>query len=262
MEHKMNILTFIEDLTLNESENVRVNCPSCGGRRTLTAIKMDGTIIFNCYRVSCNIKGAVKAGYTRQDLEFILKKRSPSDLENKSDIFMYPEYVSYDIDNSLMDAFITEWGLDEVSLSYDVKDKRAVFPIRNDSGILIDAIGRTLNNGYPKWLRYGSNADYYISRKDNSNVVVVEDILSAIIISKICNVNGMALLGTNLSEKTKYKLKEYKKVLIALDPDAKKKTIKYTKELKSEHPCVFAVSLKDDLKYKVEEDIIKVSHLL
>ena len=46
---------------------------------------MDGIVIFNCYRVSCKIKGAIKSGYTRQDLEFILKKRSPTDLENKLD---------------------------------------------------------------------------------------------------------------------------------------------------------------------------------
>ena len=257
----MNILTFIEDLTLNESENVRVNCPSCGGRRTLTAIKMDGIVIFNCYRVSCKIKGAIKSGYTRQDLEFILKKRSPTDLENKLDTFMYPEYVSHDVNNPLMDDFITAWGLEDVSLSYDVKDKRAVFPIRSDSGALIDAVGRSLTNHHPKWLRYGSDADYYTTRIGSDIVVVVEDVISAEVVSKMCKVEGMALLGTNLSEETKRKLKEYNKILIALDPDAIKKTIRYTKELKLEHSHVYAVSLKDDLKYKVNEDLTKINQL-
>ena len=148
-----------------------------------------------------------------------------------------------------------------MDVMYDVKDDRVVFLIR-DKHKVIDAIGRSLNGSVPKWLRYTGNATVF-SRcmgKPNGVAVIVEDVISAIIVSKVCpNVTGIAILGTNISHTHMEYLQDYTKIIVALDPDATHKSIEYRKEIQSWTGVdTMAMMLQDDIKYKTEEDIIKL----
>ena len=69
-----------------------------------------------------------------------------------------------------MQTFIDRWDLHDVEILFDVKDKRAVFPIRSNNS-LIDATGRSLDGGIPKWFRYTGNAPVYTSCRGNLMVL-------------------------------------------------------------------------------------------
>ena len=73
----------------------------------------------------------------------------------------------------------------------------------------------------------------------------------------------MAILGTSLSVKHMEYLQDYVLIIIALDPDAAHKTLTYKQEVASwTGVSTIAMRLQDDIKYKVEEDIIKLKGLL
>jgi DNA primase len=71
---------------------------------------------------------------------------------------------------------------------------------------------------------------------------------------------GFALLGTALLEEHKRLLAKYKKVVVALDPDAMSKTLVYARELKASGIEAVAMNLLDDLKYRVPEDIAQLKN--
>lgn len=260
----MNIKQFIDDLALNEAETVRIDCPSCRGKKTFTAIKMDGSTIFNCYKLGCGTKGAVRSGYSREDIATILNKKNSVPVIDEPQKFVFPEYVSHDIDNRWMHKFIDKWNLHDTYLLYDVKDERAVFPIRSRNGMILDAVGRSLTGKSPKWLRYSGKADFFLSSKTDNTycAVVVEDVISAIAIAENMDATGFALLGTSLSSKSRQELCKYHKVIVALDPDARNKTLSLTKELRATQSIVHAMSLQDDIKYKNYVDLKRLDGLI
>jgi len=258
----MILKTYISDLHISEGERVRSDCPMCKGRNTFTASKVEGNVIYNCYKLGCNTRGIQSIGYNKREIGERLSRLSSDSVSDDS--FELPEYVTHDISNSIMQIFIRKWNLQSIYLMYDVKDNRAVFPIRNTKGKLIDAVGRALSKSTVKWLRYSGKADYYISEINNNtrSAVVVEDVISAINVSSIFNITGIAILGTSLNHVHKQTLSKYDTVLVALDPDASKKTLEYTIELRNYISNVKAVSLNDDIKYKNKKDIETIEELL
>ena len=175
-----------------------------------------------------------------------------------------PEHIT-DGDNAYIQRFRSRWDL-MADVFYDVKDKRAVFPIYKN-GRLVDAIGRALYDAYPKWYKYGKAGKYYsyCIKPCKKIAVVVEDCISATVVGQhIIGVTGVALLGTNLLREHKEYLDTFDKIIVALDPDALNKTIEYTKELKSYcNPSeVVAMHIEDDMKYKREADMLKLRELV
>ena len=132
-------------------------------------------------------------------------------------------------------------------------------PNVGDQIIIIDATGRTLNYAKPKWLRYTGEADVYVAGQGEPNgiAVIVEDVISANTICSVCqNVTGIALLGTSMSVKHIEYIQDYTKIIMALDPDASNKNLQYRREIVSWTGInTIAMRLKNDIKYKEEEDI-------
>jgi hypothetical protein len=150
--------------------------------------------------------------------------------------------------------FCELWELDcdKLNLHYDIKDKRVVFPIK-ENGIVVDAIGKATTHRLPKWKRYGKkNLPYYFGC--GNVAIVVEDCISAAVVGSGVFV-GVAVLGTSLSESHRQYLSQFSTVIIALDPDAMPKTLAFAKELRGHVPDVKVLKLKDDLKYRNEEDL-------
>jgi hypothetical protein len=92
---------------------------------------------------------------------------------------------------------------------------------------------------------------------DADIAVVVEDCISAAVVDTLGG-TGFALLGTALLEEHKQLLAKYRKVVVALDPDAMSKTLVYTRELKAIGIEAVAMNLLDDLKYRVPDDIAQL----
>ena len=50
-------LQIIKDIKIREGDAVVITCPFCYGEKKLALSKMDGKLMWNCYRASCEGKG-------------------------------------------------------------------------------------------------------------------------------------------------------------------------------------------------------------
>ena len=249
---------YIEDLDLGEGDTVRGDCPDCGGKNTFTANKSGGAVLYNCYKLGCKISGIHTVGMTAADIQARMQEVEQDKPKPKVEIMELPEYVVRS--GSGLDAFRDKWDLWDQGLMYDLKDRRAVFPIFIN-GVLVDAVGRALAGAEPKWLRYTGKANYFIGGTGKT-VVVVEDVISAITVAKL-GFTGMAILGTSLSVAHMEQLGNYSQVIVALDPDAAHKTLRFRQEIEAwTGATTIALRLDDDIKYRVESDIEQLKEFL
>lgn len=254
----MSMNKYIEDLDLSEGDTVRGDCPDCGGKNTFTANKSGGAVLYNCYKLGCKISGVHTVGMTAADIQARMQEVEQDKPKPKVEIMELPEYVVRS--GSGLDAFRDKWDLWDQGLMYDLKDKRAVFPIFINN-VLIDAVGRALAGAEPKWLRYTGKANYFIGGTGKT-VVVVEDVISAITVAKL-GFTGMAILGTSLSVAHMEQLGNYSQVIVALDPDAAHKTLRFRQEIEAwTGATTIALRLDDDIKYRVESDIEQLKEFL
>jgi hypothetical protein len=253
-----------ETLNLTEGESIRKACPKCGSKNTFTARKVDGSIIYNCYKLSCDLKGMVSTAMTMEEMQSYFKKPLIESHNDNKDLttFVYPEHVvdGNTVQNGQMRRFIMRWPiLKHENLMYDVKSKRAVFPIYND-GRLIDAIGRALDGAIPKWYRYGGIGSFYkrCISKPNGVYVIVEDVISAITVAKrMPGTTGFAILGTSLTEDHLADISDNSSsCLVALDPDALSKSMEFSKKIQlwTDLPA-WVLHVEDDIKYERVNDI-------
>ena len=249
---------YIEDLDLGEGDTVRGDCPDCGGKNTFTANKSGGAVLYNCYKLGCKISGVHTVGMTAADIQARMQEIEQDKPKPKVEAMVLPEYVVPS--GSGLDAFREKWDLWDQGLMYDLKDRRAVFPIFNN-GVMLDAVGRALQGAEPKWLRYTGKANYFLAGIGET-VVVVEDVISAITVAKL-GFTGMAILGTSLSVAHMEQLGNYSQVIVALDPDAAHKTLRFRQEIEAWTGVgTIALRLDDDIKYRVESDIEQLKELL
>ncbi len=248
----INIYNYVKQLNVDNGETKRLNCPMCNSYKTFSVTNNMGSLLWNCYKASCNTKGTTRVHLSVDDIR---------DFNKKSQVvtsFEMPEYI-LPYKNEVRD-WCTKWGLDPDALDmhYDVKEHRAVFPIKSE-GRIVDATGRSMHNKIPKWKRYGAS-DLPFSFGCGSISVVVEDCISAGVVGSDVYV-GVAVLGTSLSESHKNFLSQFSTTIIALDPDALPKTLSFAKDLRSYVKNVRILKLKDDIKYKLKEDMYNLNKL-
>jgi len=244
-----NIYNIVSDMDVPVGMTKRVACPNCG-EKTFTVTNNMGSLVWNCYRASCGIKGGTRVRMSADDIRAGF---TGADDFAKQDTFKLPDYIvphNHDIAEIAMELY----GLDAkaLGLMYDVKENRMVFPIVHD-GKVVDATGRSLGKRLPKWRRYGKSGLPYVSGRGKV-AVVVEDCLSAAVVGYGTFV-GVALLGTSLQETHKGYLSQFSTAIIALDPDALPKTLIMAKELRGHVNDVRVLRLTDDLKYRNPTDM-------
>ena len=251
-----NILEFVKDLNIPMDETRRLNCPVCNSYKTFTATNNMGSLVWNCYKISCSLSGTARVRLSVDDIKSVSAKREVT----TDDTFEMPEYIVPHNNRNNLISFCERWKLDadELNLQYDVKDDRVVFPIEHN-GKLVDATGRSLGKLLPKWKRYGNNPLPY-TYGCGKVALVVEDCVSACVSNSNIH-TGVAILGTSLSEDHKKYLSQFSTAIIALDPDALPKILQFARELRAYTPDVRVLRLKDDLKYRNEEDIYNLYKL-
>ena len=150
----MNIYNIVSELNISNGQTKRMNCPSCNGIKTFTATNNMGSLIWNCYKVSCGVSGGTRVSMTVEDI----RAGFTGAKEFALDSFELPSYIVRHYDNLYMNRWCATWGLDvkELDLMYDVKDSRVVFPVVHD-GKIVDATGRCTGKRIPKWKRYGKS---------------------------------------------------------------------------------------------------------
>ena len=249
-----NIYNIVSDMNVPVGSTIRTKCPSCG-QRTFTVTNNMGSLVWNCFRMSCDLKGGTRVRMTVDDIRTQL-----SDAERFAGAeFDVPEYLvpaNHDVITWASDTY----GLDaaELGLLYDVREHRAVFPIMHE-GNIVDATGRALNKRLPKWRRYGKSGLPY-AHGCGKVAVVVEDCVSAAVVGG-GNFVGIAVLGTSLSDAHKKFLTQFSTAVIALDPDAVRKTLLMAKELRGHVDDVRVLYLTDDLKYRNPTDMTNLADI-
>lgn len=230
----------------------RYDCPSCGGKKTFTVTNQRGKVLYNCYKASCKFSGVKETTISKHDLTHLLKKS-----EKTAPTFIVPEHFTSALNHAPAMEYLKRNNCLEavqkqrISVRYDPMMDRVVFLIRDQSGAVIDAVGRSLANALPKWYRYGKS-DYPIIIDNGHTAILCEDAASACAVSSICT--GVALMGTNLASTFIPVLKKYEKVIICLDKDASRKALAMQAELRFFVPCEIQL-LKDDLKYFSTDEI-------
>ena len=253
-----NIYNIVSDLGLSNGETKRMNCPNCKGYKTFTATNNMGSLVWNCYKVSCRVSGGTRVHLSVEDI----KAGFAGAEEFAMDTFELPTYIIPHRDNVYMNRWCDTWGLDmkELGLLYDVKESRVVFPVMHE-GKMVDATGRSLSgHRLPKWKRYGKSGLPY-THGCGKVAVVVEDCVSAAVVG-YGNFVGVALLGTSLQESHKRYLAQFSTAVIALDTDALPKTLLMAKELRGHVNDVRVLRLIDDLKYRNPTDMENVNGII
>jgi len=279
-----------------------MDCPNCSGKNTLSVSNKLGTIVWYCFKASCDLKGASKKDIPSDWIKSFLsnQKSETSQIRDLSDAYGIQnsyhyygedlaEYVppSYCVPiKSLSKTYqrirsvdlLSKYGIhDYGNLRVDVKEDRLVFPVRC-YGKTVDAVGRWfgLNPNYkgPKWKRYNSSGLPYVHWKPQNltkltTVVIVEDAISAAVVSEhFRDAIGLALLGTNLTAPTKQYIthlcntSDNRKIIVALDPDASMKTLSMSKELTGVAAKVHCLYLTDDLKYRKPLDVFRLQDMI
>ena len=156
--------------------------------------------------------------------------------------------MNYLEENGCLPAY--EQGL--VKILYAPAENRCLFMMNDGRG----AVGRSLNGATPKWMSYGiTSGALTVGTSDVG--IIVEDAPSACAVGVIDGYAGIAILGTNLSTKQKQSLKNYKKIIICLDNDAKKKAIILLRQLQGLVNCTIRF-INKDLKYCRSDEIVNV----
>lgn len=252
-----NIYNIVSELDVRNGETKRMNCPACNGYKTFTVTNNMGSLMWNCYKVSCSVSGGSRVHLTVDDI-----KRGFVGVEDfADDKFEMPQYVVPHRDKRALIMWCAEWGIDEyeLGLMYDVKEDRVVFPVVHD-GKLVDATGRSLGKRIPKWKRYGKSDLPYAAGRGKT-AVVVEDCVSAAIVGDGGVYVGVAVLGTSLSNGHKRYLSQFSTAIIALDPDALPKTLQFARELRQYVDTIKILYLRDDLKYRNPTDFENLTTL-
>ncbi len=272
----MNVKQYVQDLNLSDGDKHRGKCPECSRSNTFTATNNAGKLLWNCYANSCKISGATNIHMSVDEIrkrmkDFKIDKNIPVINVKLPEVFEMPEYLvphnTYDpgMDDShhaIINKFCEMYKLwaEDLDLYYDIKEDRIVFPVQ-DNGAIVDAVGRAIDDSVvPKWKRYGTYAEGFI-RGQHQLAVVVEDVISACVVETL-GATGVAILGTSLNANHIEGLRSFKRVIVALDPDAAAKTIEYTKILKANNIQALALKLLDDIKYRKEEDILFLTNTI
>lgn len=245
----MDMKEHVESLGLHNDESRRMDCPSCGHKKTFSVTNQGGTLMWNCFHADCEVRGRTDRRITRDNALSILSKNTRPK----------PTEVPFEKPKS-WSRVIPPRGLDYVNLVntsgrfddiyYDVVRERLVYPIYDTLGLLRDGVGRTMTGQRPKWYRYGNyDGGFRIGTSDIA--VVVEDVPSAISISNW--VSGYALLGTSLRERHITELSTYKRVVFALDKDATDKALTMMRALHNIVPTGMLI-LDKDLKTLGDEE--------
>ncbi len=234
----------------------RVDCPQCGGKKTLSISVDGGDLKWYCFRNSCDEKGLIEGQKSPQELR--LRTR----VTQTAPTWQIPEHFASPFQTVECVKFLRRWDLlDALSAKlydakYDPQRNRLVFLTQDGLG----GTGRTLypagnSLAQPKWLRYGDTDAVFCMAKGSDTCIVTEDVLSCIRCSEVSD--ALALQGTRLQTQHVVKLRRYKKVLFALDPDAKNTALAMTKVMIG-HTDASVLYLRDDPKCLSKNEIMSM----
>ena len=85
----IDIYNIISDLDIQNGNTKRMDCPNCGGIKTFTVTNNMGSLVWNCYKASCNVKGGQRVHLSVDDIRAGFSGAE----EFAQDKFNLPDYV-------------------------------------------------------------------------------------------------------------------------------------------------------------------------
>ena len=133
--YNIDINNIINDIELSIGETKRMDCPNCNGYKTFTITNNMGSLMWNCYKASCNVKGKSRVRLSADDIRDTVQKREKESIKE----FMLPEYVVPMKKNNFC---LKYYNIHSRDVLYDVKENRVVVPIWHKDKI-VDATGKS-----------------------------------------------------------------------------------------------------------------------
>lgn len=211
-------------------------CPVCEGGPTsetsLSVTKRGGTLLFNCHRSSCGLRGAVSSG----GMPTFGEERTGLDRENS-----YPRIKTEPLNAAVIKFLATKFRIPAESFEYagfgwtgDANGRygrRVAMPIYGPGSTERGTSYRSYEGNSPKAIIELKNASevsasWYRWQRKAKTLVLVEDQVSAVKLAE--HTHSLALLGTHINEELADEIvnEKYERVVICLDNDATSKAIK------------------------------------
>ncbi len=242
---------YVESLNFPPLGRYRSDCPACGNKNTFSVTDDGLQRLWYCFHADCNVSGRTGITLTKEHAGRALNRsQAPPPVPRTSNTYEIPDTfvsLSRNLDAELYVKHVQAYDAylaGRADIRYDFKRNRAVFLIKQGNKV-VDAAGRSLDGRNPKWYRYGTSKNPFVSGRDSRVACVVEDCASACSVSGI--ITGVAILGTNLLPEHIDTLRKFQTVYVALDKDATDKAIDMVRTLNPHVPTKLIV-LKHDLK--------------
>ena len=133
MFHKEQLL-WVSQQKLASDESIWVDCPNCGGNKTLSISFSDGSILRNCFKASCHVYGRYHEGRNIDQIKSYLKHGKIVEINERKGLtfpkvqecpFNYPNVISFLEKNNCIKALKDG----AVKISYSPADNRVLFLI-------------------------------------------------------------------------------------------------------------------------------------
>ena len=106
-------LLWVSQQKLASDESIRVDCPNCGGNKTLSISFSDGSILWNCFKASCHVYGRYHEGRNIDQIKSYLKNGKIVEINERKGLtlpqvqgclFNYPNVISFSEKNNCIKA--------------------------------------------------------------------------------------------------------------------------------------------------------------
>ena len=250
-------LAVVQGLFIPPDTQIRLDCPFCKNKNTLSVDTQNNSINWYCFHSTCKAKGKHDG---EKNMQYVSNTFKKIDKDISQEFILHDSFNIVSSNNNAQmylhkNNCWEAWSWGRADIKYDVKQDRVVFLIRDrHTDKIVGAVGRGLNkNVYPKWFMYGNkNVPFKCGEYDDA--VIVEDCPSACAVSNV--LTGISIMGTKLKEEHKKHLTPYKNLYICLDRDATIKAYDMAKDLRSSgFDNVIVKPLEDDLKYYNTDEI-------
>ena len=82
----------VDDFDVRNGETKRVDCPACKGRKTFTITNNMGSLMWNCYKATCDVSGRKRVRLSTEDIK---KSFAPPEDTSKEIDWELPKQLVY-----------------------------------------------------------------------------------------------------------------------------------------------------------------------
>lgn len=232
-------------------------CPECGSRDNRGVWSDGHTHCFGCGARTGNRGGYVLRDFIRVHTDLKKQEEGGAIPPLPEDVSTYIPEVPY----SWLKLCLTDVEILSHRIGWSQSRESIIFPVFDKQGNLLMWQARYFgqNKDYPKYLTKGNKGDilHVLGEFPSDRVVLVEDLISAIVVSR--KENAMPLWGSTIHLRTLRQLARfYVTVVFWLDADKLQTSVKAQGPARLLFESVNVLCTESDPKYQTEEQLTKI----